>query len=35
VAWASDEAIQARADPLIDNIAAFYNGMPENVVSAK
>lgn len=35
VAWASDEAIQGLADQLIDNIAAFCNGTPANVVSTK
>lgn len=35
VAWASDEAIQGLADQLIDNITAFYNGTPANVVSTK
>ncbi|MGF6244632.1 glycerate dehydrogenase [Paraburkholderia sp. GAS38] len=33
VAWASDEAIQALADQLIDNIAAFQAGTPRHVVS--
>lgn len=32
VAWASDEAMQALADQLIENIAAFYSGEPRNVV---
>ncbi|TEA72336.1 D-2-hydroxyacid dehydrogenase [Allopusillimonas ginsengisoli] len=32
VAWASEEAIQALADQLIDNIEAFHNGAPRNVV---
>lgn len=35
VAWASDEAIQALADQLIDNIAAFYAGQPRHVVGRK
>ena len=34
VAWASQEAIQALADQLIDNIDAFHNGQPRNVVAA-
>ncbi|MDR3379365.1 D-2-hydroxyacid dehydrogenase [Cupriavidus basilensis] len=33
VAWASREAIQALADQLIDNIAAFAAGSPRNVVA--
>ena len=33
VAWASDEAVQALADQLIDNIDAFAMGTPANVVS--
>ncbi|WP_322042182.1 D-2-hydroxyacid dehydrogenase [Paraburkholderia sp. J67] len=32
VAWASDEAMQALADQLIDNIAAFHAGQPRHVV---
>jgi len=32
VAWASDEATQALADQLIDNIAAFHAGQPRNIV---
>jgi len=32
VAWASDEAIQGLADQLIDNIEAFAQGTPVNVV---
>ncbi len=32
VAWASDEAIQALADQLVDNIEAFQRGTPRNVV---
>jgi glycerate dehydrogenase len=35
VAWASDEAIQALADQLIDNIVAFHAGRPCNVVGRK
>jgi glycerate dehydrogenase len=34
VAWASDEAVQALADQLIDNIEAFVRGQPMNVVAA-
>ncbi|CAG9232293.1 Glycerate dehydrogenase [Paraburkholderia tropica] len=33
VAWASDEAVQALADQLIGNIAAFHAGEPRHVVS--
>lgn len=33
VAWASQEAIQTLADQLIDNIEAFMNAAPQNVVS--
>jgi glycerate dehydrogenase len=33
VAWASDEAMQALADRVIDNIEAFVAGEPRNVVS--
>jgi glycerate dehydrogenase len=33
VAWASDEAMQALADQLIDNIVAFQKGEPRNIVS--
>lgn len=33
VAWASDEAIQALADQLIDNIENFVRGQPSNVVA--
>ena len=33
VAWASDEAMQTLADQLIDNINAFFEGLPRNVVS--
>lgn len=32
VAWASDEAIQALADQLIDNVEAFVAGQPRHVV---
>jgi glycerate dehydrogenase len=32
VAWASDEAIQGLADQLVDNIDAFWEGRPRNVV---
>jgi glycerate dehydrogenase len=34
VAWASQQAIQALADQLIDNIEAFERGQPVNVVQA-
>ena len=34
VAWASDEAVQALADQLIDNIEAFARNSPVNVVRA-
>jgi glycerate dehydrogenase len=34
MAWASDEAVQALADQLIDNIAGFCAGQPRNVVVA-
>ncbi|XHO77628.1 Glycerate dehydrogenase (plasmid) [Burkholderia gladioli] len=34
VAWASDEAVQGLADQLVDNVEAFVNGTPMNVVSA-
>jgi glycerate dehydrogenase len=33
VAWASEEAVQALADQLIDNIEAFERGAPHNVVA--
>ncbi|MEO6959622.1 MAG: D-2-hydroxyacid dehydrogenase [Burkholderiaceae bacterium] len=33
VAWASEEAVQGLADQLMDNIQAFYEGAPRNVVS--
>jgi glycerate dehydrogenase len=32
VAWASDEAQQALADQLIDNIEHFVDGRPTNLV---
>lgn len=32
VAWASDEAMQALADQLVDNVAAFAGGRPRHVV---
>ncbi|MDR0243072.1 MAG: D-2-hydroxyacid dehydrogenase [Burkholderia sp.] len=32
VAWASDEAMQALADQLVDNVAAFVGGAPRHVV---
>ncbi|NLP60773.1 NAD(P)-dependent oxidoreductase [Paraburkholderia sacchari] len=32
VAWAREEATQALADQLIDNISGFYAGQPRNVV---
>jgi glycerate dehydrogenase len=32
VGWASDEAVQALADQLIQNIEAYYEGTPRNVV---
>jgi glycerate dehydrogenase len=34
VAWASEEAIQALADQLMDNIAAYVAGQPRNVLNA-
>jgi glycerate dehydrogenase len=34
VAWASEEAVQSLADQLIDNIAAFQQGEPRNLVLA-
>ena len=34
VAWASQEAIQGLADQLIDNVEAFWRGVPVNVVEA-
>jgi glycerate dehydrogenase len=33
VAWASNEAMQALADILIDNIESFVAGRPQNVVT--
>jgi len=33
VAWASDEAVQALADQLIDNVEAFVRGVPRHIVS--
>ena len=33
IAWASDEAMQALADQLIDNIEAFVRGEPSNLVT--
>lgn len=33
VAWASQEAVQALADQLIDNIEAFWAGQPRNLVT--
>jgi glycerate dehydrogenase len=33
VAWASQEAMQSLADQLIDNVEAFVNGKPRNVVT--
>jgi len=33
VAWASDEAMQALADQLIDNVEAFVRGQPRNLVT--
>jgi glycerate dehydrogenase len=33
VAWASEEAIRALADQLIDNISAFQRGEPRNIVT--
>jgi glycerate dehydrogenase len=32
VAWASQEAVQALADQLVDNIEGFWNGQPRNLV---
>ncbi len=32
VAWASDEAVQGLTDQLFDNITAFVQGTPRNVV---
>ena len=33
VAWASDEAVQALADQVVDNIEAFVAGRPQNVLT--
>jgi glycerate dehydrogenase len=33
VAWASDEAVQALADQVIDNIEAFIEGTPRNLLT--
>src|SRR2546428_13926251 len=33
VAWASDEAVQALADQVIDNVEAFVAGRPQNVLT--
>ena len=33
VAWASDEAMQALADQLIDNLEAFMRGEPRNLLT--
>ncbi len=33
VAWASDEAVQALADQLIDNVEAFHRGVPRHRVA--
>jgi glycerate dehydrogenase len=33
VAWASDEAVQALADQVIDNIEAFISGTPRNLLT--
>jgi glycerate dehydrogenase len=33
VAWASNEAVQALADQVIDNIEAFIAGRPQNVLT--
>lgn len=34
IAWASDEAMQALADQLVENIAAFQRGQPRNCATA-
>ncbi|KAA1014468.1 D-2-hydroxyacid dehydrogenase [Paraburkholderia panacisoli] len=34
VAWASEEAIQTLADQVMDNIAAFVDGCPRNILNA-
>jgi glycerate dehydrogenase len=33
VAWASNEAVQALADQVIDNIEAFIGGTPRNLLT--
>ena len=33
VAWASEEAIQALTDQLLDNISAYVAGEPRNIVN--
>ena len=33
VAWASNEAVQALADQVIDNIEAFVTGKPQNLLT--
>jgi len=33
VAWASNEAVQALADQVIDNIEAFVDGRPRNLLT--
>lgn len=33
VAWASREAVQSLADQLVDNVEAFWNGTPRNLVA--
>jgi glycerate dehydrogenase len=33
VAWASNEAVQALADQVIDNIEAFIAGSPQNLLT--
>ncbi|HYE65939.1 MAG TPA: D-2-hydroxyacid dehydrogenase [Pyrinomonadaceae bacterium] len=33
VAWASDEAMQALADQVVDNLEAFVSGSPQNLVT--
>ena len=33
VAWASNEAVQALADQVIDNIEAFVAGSPQNLLT--
>jgi glycerate dehydrogenase len=34
IAWASREAVQSLADQLVDNVEAFWNGKPTNIVAA-